>query len=197
MYPDIQLVILEGREVNRFLRNWSARFDHRRILSVSGLPDHLASHRNRIFKWFRDECELPWLLTMDDDVVPVLETDELVACQDPVSAPRVWARAGYEMHPEQISMPSVKVHRQVVEAIQPPWFAFSFSEDGTMEELCDCLFFHKKLSEAGYKVTRAGRIGHRFPVTVLPGDGEPEFLFDGEVNTMVKTGRRAPRPWES
>ena len=46
---------------------------------MSDFIDHVAAHRNRVFKWFRDECRQPYLLMMDDDVVPLPETDELLA----------------------------------------------------------------------------------------------------------------------
>lgn len=188
MYPDIQLVIIEGRGMNRFLRTWSGRFDHREVLSVSDLPDHVAAHRNRVFAWFRDKCDRPWLLTMDDDVVPVPETDEVLRSEADVAAARGWGRTGAEMHPgpQEFSMACVKVHRRVVEGLQPPWFQFVFTPDGVRQEMCECQYFAKKVREAGFRIEKVGKIGHRFPVTVLPGDGEPEFLFDDEAARWAK-----------
>ena len=195
MLADIQLVILEGRGCNRFLRSWAARFPNRRILNVSDFPDHVAAHRNRVFKWFRDECTAKWLIMMDDDVVPIAATDAFVQAEGDIIGAKAIAKTGSEMHPHAFSMTAVKVHRRVIEAVTPPWFAFMFTPDGVMQELCECLYFHKKATEAGFRTTQAGAVGHRFMVTVVPpGEGEtrPQLLFDDEVNEGLRSARSKP-----
>ena len=197
MYPDLQLVILEGRGANRFLRSWSLQFDHRRVLEVSDFRDHVACHRNQVFQWFLDSCRLPWLVLVDDDVVPVPETEELLRSPADFAGARAWGRMGAPLHPETFSMSAVKVHRRVIQAIAPPWFAFTFSPDGQRQEQCECLYFQRKVQAAGFQCVQAGTIGHRFPVTVLPGPPGADglhFVFDGELTRRSKGGP-APGAW--
>lgn len=191
-YDNSHLVILEGRGCNRFLRSWAGRFRHRTILNVSDFPDHVACHRNRVFKWFLSKSELPYLICVDDDVVPVPQTEAFVAAEGDVIGTRAWANTGSEMHPHAFSMTALKVHRRVVESVAPPWFAFEFAEDGSALVKCECLYFHDKVKQAGFEVETHGAVGHRFPVTVVPPvegdsqDGRPRFLFDGDVEQFAK-----------
>jgi hypothetical protein len=190
MWPEIQLVVLAGREtVNPHLRRWAERFDHARTLLGSELPDLLACRRNLVLRWFRDESppQAAWLLMMDDDCVPVAETDELLRCRADVASARVWARTGAEAHPHALSAACLKLSRAAVAAIRPPWFRFTLAPDGTAEQMCECRYFWLKAQRAGFRSVRAGVVGHRFPVTVLPPadaaaeGGRPRFLFDSEV----------------
>jgi hypothetical protein len=190
MWPEIQLVILAGREtVNPHLRRWADRFDHARTFFGSELPDLLACRRNVVVRWFRDECppSAAWLLMLDDDCVPVAETDELLRCPADVSAARVWARTGQESHAHTLSAACLKLSRRAVAAIDPPWFRFTLAPDGMAEQMCECRYFWLKAQRAGLRPVQAGVVGHRFPVTVLPppagaGQGErARFLFDCEV----------------
>jgi len=127
---------------------------------------------------------------MDDDVVPVPETDAFVEAEGDVIGTRAWANTGDEMHPHDFSMTSLKVHRRVVEAIQPPWFAFTFSDDGAALDQCECLYFAEQVRKAGFTIEKVGAVGHRFPVTVVPpknGEGgSPTFLFDDDVELHSK-----------
>ena len=77
----------------------------------------------------------------------------------------------------------------------PPWFAFRFSPDGAKQQERECLYCHRKVKEAGFACATVGIVGHRFPVTVLPGapgtpgeDG-PRFVFDGELARRGKGTR--------
>jgi len=178
MLHDVQLAVLVGRGCNRFLRRWAERFDHRRFFHGSDLPDMLACRRNRIFRWFRDSCELPWLLMVDDDVVPVAETEALLACPADVAAARCVARTGHVAHEHTASAACVKISRRAVAAVRPPWFRFTLSDDGAAQRMCECQYFWRKFHRAGLTPVVAGAVGHRFPVTVLPG---PEFRFDEEL----------------
>lgn len=187
MWPEIQLVVLAGREtVNPHLARWARRFDHARTFLGSELPDLLACRRNHLLRWFRDECppSAAWLLMMDDDCVPVAGTDELLRSPADVASARVWARTGREAHAHTLSVACLKLSRRAVEAIRPPWFRFTLAPDGTAERMCECQYFWLKAQRAGLCPVRAGVVGHRFPVTVLPpadDGGRPRFLFDSEV----------------
>lgn len=188
---DATLIILAGKECNQYLATWSARFIHKRIVNVP-YPDHIAVRRNLAFKWFRDQCTDPWLIMLDDDIVPVDGTEEFIRAQGDIVGARAWSRKGHESHPMSFSMAAVKIHRRVIEQIPPPWFQFTFNEDGTRLTQCECAYFWRRASEAGFDVIRAGKVGHRFPVTVVPGDDGPEFLFDKQTDQTMEGADGSP-----
>jgi hypothetical protein len=189
-YRDIQVAVLAGREAlhPRLLR-WAHDVAPRRwrVFAGSELPDLLACRRNRILQWFRDEGSTRWLLMIDDDMVPVARTEELLACRADVAAARAWARTGREAHPHGVSVSCVKISRRAVEAVPPPWFKFAVSADGLRPEGCECRYFWRKFHRAGFTPAVAGLVGHRMPVVVLPGSGEPGecrpvFLFESQLD---------------
>lgn len=188
MISNMCLVVLEGRKCNPFLEEWSEQFETRRMMRAF-FPDHVACMRNQAFKWFRDECTQPWLVMCDDDIVPVDGIEEFLHTDGDIVGARALGRGGHESHQASFTMAAVKVHRRVIEAMQPPWFAFSFSQDGLQLKQCECVYFWRKALDAGFSVVRAGRVGHRFPVTVVPGDTQPSFLFDADLRRARSTQR--------
>ncbi len=121
-------------------------------------------------------------------MVPLSETDELVHKDAPIVATRAWAKTGAESHtgPGEFSMACLKVHRSVVEAIEPPWFAFEYTDDGAAQTSCECGYFARKARAAGFECVHAGKIGHRITVTVVPGENGPEMIFDPAMARINK-----------
>jgi hypothetical protein len=185
MHSDVQLMILEARGCNHFLRLWARQFDHHRQLEVSDFRDHMAAHFNRALAWFRDHCTLPWLLLIQDDVVPLPETEALLTCDAALAVAQAWGRAGTEQHPHRFSLACLKMHRKVVQAIPAPWFAFAFSPDGLRQEACECLHFHQRAQAAGFPLVQAGMVGQRQMVTILPGPTGPRFRLDSQIGLRV------------
>lgn len=171
----IQLAVLDGHGINEHLARWSRRFENpwrcKGAESKEGIPEA----RNRIFRAFRDKSDLPWLLMMDDDCVPVSGTDALLRSEADIASPRVVAKPGHEAHPHGLSAACIKVSRRAICAIPEPWFGFS-RRGG-----CECSWFFNRACQSGFRSVRAGLIGHRFPVVVLPGGDDPVFKFDSEI----------------
>ena len=109
---------------------------------------------------------------MDDDSVPLAETEPLLQSKADIAGPRVVGRTGREAHPHCLSAACVKIHRKAVEAIPEPWFRYA-RKGG-----CECSWFFHRAYRAGFRPEKVGLIGHRFPVTVLPG---PVFKLDSEI----------------
>ena len=168
---DIHVVVLAGRDVNPLLARWLRPWPYVEIWPGADCRHDIPKVRNDIFRWFRDEALRPWLLMLDDDVVPVAQTAPLLACEADVASPRIAAAGGREAHPHTLSAAAVKVSRRAVERIPEPWFRWP-------KRGCECSFFFSKAYTHGFRPAKAGAIGHRFPVTVLPGR---RFLFDREV----------------
>ena len=100
-------------------------------------------------------------LFMDRDMRPGAETmpvlqvpGDVVGCTYPIGHMAGWAA------PEAIHMGLVRVSRACLAAIEPPWFAFGYSEDGTAMTGCECAYFVRKVLGAGFVVRRAGWCDH-------------------------------------
>jgi len=172
---NIQLAVLDGHVINEHLARWSQSFPNR--WRVDGSPDRkgIPDAKNRIFRAFRDRSDLPWLLMMDDDCVPVPETEALLAHLRTSAGPRIIAITGQEAHGHCLSAACVKISREAIERIPEPWFRWP-DRGG-----CSCSWFFNQAYQAGYRPAHTGIIGHRFPVVVLPGKDGPVFRFDSEI----------------
>ena len=179
MYPGIQFVVIEGRGATRLLAEWLAGADHCRYWPGAKDRKKLPAVRNDVFRWFLEECGSPWLVMLDDDMVVLPETLALFECDGPVAGPRAWAKGGTEAHPHTLGASSLKVHRTAVAAIKPPWFRWPRTGG------CECAYFFDKACRAGLRLRKVGAIGHRFPVTVVPGPRGARFLFDSEVRDAL------------
>jgi len=179
---DIQLAILTARGVNGHLRRWGQRFPHVWLCRGSDSREGIPEARNAIFRRFRDDCGLPWLLMMDDDSVPVAQSEPLLDCREDIAGPHVVARTGREAHAHCLSAACVKISRRAVVEIRDPWFRYSRRPRG-----CECSWFFHRAYRAGFRPVHVGVIGHRFPVVVLPG---PVFKFDSEIRSMLQSAAR-------
>ena len=105
--------------------------------------------------------EITDFILMDRDMRPGAATmpflaaeGDVVGCEYPVPHMETWA------DPSAIHMGLVRVKRHVFERVNPPWFAFGHSPDGTAVSHCECAYFQQKVKQAGFKVVRAGWCGH-------------------------------------
>ena len=175
-WSDIQFAVLRGRPaVNRHLRRFSQTVAHYREFPGSATWQGIFAVRNGIFRWFLDECDLPWLVMLDDDIVLTAESEPFLASQAEVSGPRVvGASDGQEVHPHTLSAAAVKLSRPAVAALGECWKP---PADGN----CGCPTLFNACAQTGIKPVKAGAVGHRVPVTVFPG---PVFLTDAEVREL-------------
>jgi len=176
-YGNIQVVVFDGRGVNPMLADWLGNFPHvERAGSTVGsvVPDTVASRRNRAIRWFLEYTELPDVLMLDDDMVPVRGTDALLESDADVAAARYIRKDGHEVHADdgEGGCGCMKISRNALERIEPPWFAFEFSDDGCEVKSCECGYFSSKARGAGFHPVKSGVIGHVVPVVVLPAESE-------------------------
>jgi len=88
--------------------------------------------------------------------VPFLEAEgKLVACEYPLSNDKSWD------DPQAMHTGLWRCDREVLEAVQPPWFERVLTPDGTREHRCVCMYFRDKAKAAGYEVVRAGWASHK------------------------------------
>lgn len=181
MNKDIQVVVLDNRAVNPYLLHWLERFKHVRLTSKVcpgefNSLDMVACKRNRAIKWFLNETKLPWLLMLDDDIIPLdgladsPDTWPLIESDKDVTSARFVAKRGNEAHgrPGDVAMAAAKMSRAALKRIKPPWTQFAFNEDGTDRVSCECDYFAAKAKEAGFFPVKAGAVGHIVQACVVP-----------------------------
>jgi len=174
MYPDVFLAILAGSEPNEHLKRWAGQLDDWMAFAGSKTWQGIPEARNDICRFFLARRAQRWLLMMDHDMVPLPGTQELLDSRAPVASARAWAKSGREAHPHTISAACLKVHRDALERIRDPWFRFA-------PHSCECSCFFQRAYRAGYRPETVGIVGHRFPIVVIPGEGNAVFRFDSEI----------------
>jgi hypothetical protein len=156
------------------------------LLLIAAWPDKLVapelivwgmSHRFHLIQWYSKrftECaynlaverlalpsDCDHFVFADRDMRPGPDTEpflqaegELVACQFDLGGDDPWK------DPQAMHCGLWRCSRRVLEAIKPPWFLRVFSDKGTRQDKCPCLYFRDKAREAGFKVVRAGWCHH-------------------------------------
>ena len=178
---NIQVIIINNRAVNPFLLRWLDRFKHVRLTSAStpGTFDSLDlinCKRNRELKRYRDHTKLPWVLLLDDDIIPLdglmdcPDTWPLIECKADVASARFVSKAGSEAHGEngEFAFAAAKISRRALERTGPPWSQFDFDEEGITRTRCECNHFAAKARDAGFYPAKAGAVGHIVAAAVIP-----------------------------
>lgn len=152
--------------------------DHRFLgaLTKRGLPLHnvlaapregnVIERRNRIIKHLVVPVlrRYEWFLFADHDHYekheklfdPFFEetNEEVVGCEYATGADHSW------LTPDMFHMGLVRIRSEVFANLEPPWFKFTYNEEHTKIVQCECGYLRNKILEAGYKVTRRGKIEH-------------------------------------
>jgi len=168
--PEPSLVMVLGRP-NPLLARWLAARERHTIWPAAETLHRVPAARNAMVRAFLSEPAPDWLVMLDRDIVPVPESAPFFSSPADITSAEIVTRAGRASHPHTISAAALKIARRALEAIRPPWFGWP-REGG-----CECAWFYGRAYRAGFRPVRAGVVGHRFPVTVLPG---PLVRFDGE-----------------
>ena len=195
---DIQAIVFDGAgPLIQPLAEWIVRFPGCWLASQAlpsfadcprgsvASPGFIGRMRNLAWHLFTSISDRPWFLMVDDDQIPVPETDALFKSPVPypVMGARYFAKNGTEAHPEDgfVALGCLLVHRQAVEMIGADPFT------ANADEGCECMAFARRVREAGLWPKHVGAIGHRVVVDVLPADGE-------NYQVRFPTGRQLLRP---
>jgi hypothetical protein len=179
---NIMVVVFEGRGTNAKLKRWVSGFANRRLATPpTGLKDFIGLWRNQEVKNFLENTKLEWLLILDDDMVPVPDTDLLLDCTADIAGASYWSKEGGVAHGKDgcVGCGALKVSRKALLAVQPPWFMIEMDGTGTKLASCECVYFCRKMKAAGFQPVHAGRMGHMMMLEVLPSpDGKmPQVRF--------------------
>lgn len=191
---EIMVVPVDFRGVNRHLRRWLDSMPC--VKYASDICDHtfggldlLAVWRNCIAQWFLEETDKPWLLMLDDDIIPQESMTELLDSQADVAACHFFARGGGEGHEDDgiVSMASLKVSRRALERIKRPWFRFEFNVNQTRLIGCECNWFCKQAQAAGFHPVKVGLVAHIIPVALIPPEkpgGSCRMKFPRDIRPL-------------
>jgi len=145
-------------------------------MSHNNVPGSIGVWRNVIVQWFLKETKLPWLVMLDDDMIPVVDTQALLQSPADITGCHVIGRGGSHVHGHNdghIGAGAMKISRHALETIRKPWFRIVDAQDGLSIAQCECGFFCEKARRFGFHPVKAGRIGHRVPVILLPSENDP------------------------
>jgi len=181
--PEMEVFVLAGRGVNRVLSEWLKIifkpeqvhvFDPREEIPdrMGDLPaENICAGRNEIVRRFLETSQRRWLVSFDDDMYPVPETLEMLACDCSFAGCHVWGKKGGENHREEdvVCMSAVKISRDVLRGVTPPYFTME-PADGK-KVTCECISFSQKVRELGHTPNKIGYVGHTIPFVVTMMDG--------------------------
>jgi hypothetical protein len=177
---NVQLVVFDWRgPLIPPLARWAAGFPRPWFLSQFGDEQRrpLPNQRNFVWRQFLHlDTAADWLLMVDDDQVPVPETEALFEQQYPhaVVGARYFGKCGFEVHQADgfVGGGCMMVHRLAAEMIGDDPFTLG------PDDPCDCLPFCRRAQAAGFWPKKVGAIGHRCVVDVLPAEkGEYKVRF--------------------
>jgi hypothetical protein len=198
IYPhDVQLVIFDGRgPINEPLARWASQFPRVLLASTLGMDAGLpiADQRNRAWRHFRTaDPRATWLLMVDDDQVPVPQTNELFTLPYPypVMGARYFGKHGQEVHQPDgyVGCGCLLANRVAADMIGDDPFTRQ------PDEPCECLAFCRRAQQAGFWPHKRGRIGHRCLVDVLPDDAEGyKIRFAAPSTPPHGNGENLPAP---
>ena len=195
----IQVVVFDGSREHPLLSSWLLGFPHvlrfRDVQPGKRGSIYLQTCRNLAIAWFLREMTLPWLLLLDDDQVPVSETEKLVACEADVASSEYVSQKGEMLHPHSGGLcgGAMKVSRYALEKMGPPWFGVKFSEDGCRAIECECEWFARRALEAGFHPVKAGVCGHIVSYVAMPTDeGGLKILPLAAISEALHCGTAQP-----
>ena len=167
-HPDIQVVLFDGRPtVPTALGDWlNAQAHVARASQIIGdrRDGRIDEYRNLVARWFLDHTSLPRLAMVDDDSVPVGETEELFHAEGWVLGANFIDRKGVQNHPAdgEIGFCMALIDRRVFARLPDDPFSLA-PGDG-----CECGAFCRRCREAGMWVRKAGVVGHALTLHVVP-----------------------------
>ncbi|HUX00842.1 MAG TPA: hypothetical protein VMY35_07665 [Phycisphaerae bacterium] len=197
----IQVVVFDGSREHPLLSSWLLGFPHvlrfRDVQPGKRGSIYLQTCRNRAVKWFQQETTLPWLLLLDDDEIPVSETEGLIVCEADVASAAYVSQKAEMLHPHPGGLcgGALKVSRYALEKIEPPWFGVRFSADGCDAVECECQWFERRAKAAGFHPVKAGSIGHIVSYLTLPTeDGGMKVVPLAGIPEALRRGAGQEKP---
>jgi hypothetical protein len=199
---DIQAIVFDGSgPLLQPLANWIAHVPGPWLASkvlpgfadcprgTVASPGFIARMRNVAWQLFLTSSTRSWLLMLDDDVIPVAETEPLFATDypHPVMGAQYFGKAGTPVHPEDgyVGCGCLLVNRVAAEMIGPDPFSIVTGEG------CECVAFCRRAHAAGFWPAKRGAVGHRCLVDVLPAGGDTYRI---RFPTAEALSRHSPKP---
>jgi len=134
-------------------------------------------------RWL-EEDRTRFLLMVDSDMVPVDETNAILTADGDVVACAYVDQHGHSIDLKQhgIQTGCLRVSREVMQVLPPPWFEYKVSEDIRQTTQGEAYTFSQKLLTAsGVAPKVVGRIGHMLHMVALPpvASGDRERTCQG------------------
>jgi len=161
--------------------------------------------RNREISQFLSTTDLPWLLSVDGDAIPLNgATDTLLQSSFDIAGCRCADRMSYEEahSPEgHICFTMARISRKALEEMGPPWFWWQISANGMNLEKCGCVTFCEKAQAKGFHPMKVGRVGHLVnpEIIIIQDNGSVvvERVTDPKWRTKLRGSVPGPRSFFS
>lgn len=135
---------------------------HREYRAINVTPDRTCARNVGVLDFaLRSPKEFEHFVFIDQDVKPTKNTPkflkikaDVVSCQVPMKDPAAWSN--------QDSFHEALWHtrREVLQAIDPPWFMQRYTNDGCAHDGCICQSFRDKAKAAGFSIAHGGWAEH-------------------------------------
>lgn len=158
---------------NPFLDRWlRQRAVEGHVIRDGNWQQPLDLCRNLEVQRFLDHDTTDAILLVDSDMVPVPESDEILACDAPIVGCPYIGQSGHMEHPGEGSVAAgwLRISREAAKTIGPPWFSFGLDGTGCGKATCECGYFSAKARAAGLTPVKVGRVGHLVRLVALPSD---------------------------
>lgn len=174
------IIVFDGKGINPILKEWLKGRDVKYASEFGSAFPSIAIWRNRAVKWFL-ETDFEEVLFIDDDMVPIKETEPFFDNPAPIVGAHYLTPHGHDSHMGEgnVACGFLKISREVLEKIEPPWFDYPLKDDGTAPEVCECAYFVQQAFKAGFHPVKAGLVGHIVEAVVIPSQegGKCQFEF--------------------
>ena len=127
----------------------------------------------------------PFLLQLDDDIVPLPETEPIIGTDEPLAYCTFPPRKSLPGIVQEIQPGCMRISREILEAMTPPWFEPVLDETGSIQRFNEAHKLIVKAREMGFEPVRVGWAGHLAEVVAAYRDGRTAFAWPHEVRFEV------------
>jgi hypothetical protein len=198
---NIQCIVMSyGQPACKELQLWLAGMN---VDWRFGLSDYeIDVARNRNVKEFL-ERDVPagkqYLLMIDDDMVPVRETNAILAAPGEMVFCGHCSKEGVTAHlgDKNFTAACFRASARLLQSFGPPWFRMGHSGDLLQRTYCECNYFRDRANEVGFDGKMVGVVGHKASCVLLP-DGKDKwkmfFPFRFNYREICQTQESGAQP---
>jgi len=144
-------------------------------------PYSVSQGRNTsVVEFFRSGKE-PFLLQLDDDIVPLLKTEPIIGTDEPLAYCAYPPRKSIQGILNKMMTGCMRIRRDILEGMQPPWFEPLLNKTGNSQVENEGWKVIKQAKQMGFEPVRVGWAGHLVEVVAAYRDDQTAFAWPYEM----------------